>query len=206
MKNRFEFEISGPMAMFMKPFSGSTPVSYPIPTGSAIRAMVESITLVEGAYFVPTEVAVCKPIFYTAYACNYGGPLRKTDQIKNNASYQHFARVLVDCCFRITGECRKSKDHSDFDPARKLAEMLNRRQQLGQSRFPVCLGWKEFAPSYFGPHRPESKPLESINETVEGYLVEMWDRPSSGQLAPRFATVKIEKGVCNLKEVWSHAR
>ncbi|QYK56554.1 MAG: CRISPR-associated protein Cas5 [Fimbriimonadaceae bacterium] len=206
MSNIFEFEIAGPMAMFMRPHSGSTPVSYPIPTGSAIRAMVESIALVEGAFFVPMQIAVCKPIAYSAYACNYGGPLRKPDQIKKNASYQHLARVLTDCCFQVSGECRKLHDHPEHDPARKLAEMLVRRQESGQSRFPVCLGWKEFAPTYFGSVRPESEPLEAVNETIEGYLVEMWDRPANGQWSPRFAQVKIEKGVCDLREAWQHAR
>ncbi|HRF59664.1 MAG TPA: hypothetical protein PLH94_07085 [Fimbriimonadaceae bacterium] len=168
--------------------------------------MAESLALVEGAYFQPAQIRVCKPLLYAGYACNYGGPLRKPAQIKDNASYQHVARVLVDCCFQIEGDCRKIAAHSDYDPARKLQEMLKRRLEEGKSRFPVCLGWKEFAPTYFGPWREGTVPDPMINESVPGYLLEVWDRPAHGSWAPKFADVQIVEGVCDLREVLGHAR
>lgn len=38
-----EFEIAGPAAMFARPDTGSTPISYPVPTWSACKAMFESV-------------------------------------------------------------------------------------------------------------------------------------------------------------------
>src|SRR5579872_2258509 len=164
----FSFEIAGPMAMFMRPDTGSTPVSYPIPTGSAIKAMAESIALVEGAWFRPSQIELCGPIVYAAYATNYGGPLRKSDQITKNASFQHVARVLVNPCFKIHGECVKTAWNDTNDPAQKLHKMLSRRLEAGQSRFPVSLGWKEFAPTYFGVPRNTTAADIEIEETIEG--------------------------------------
>ena len=37
------FEIAGPTAMFTRPDTGATPVSYPAPTYSAAKAMFEAI-------------------------------------------------------------------------------------------------------------------------------------------------------------------
>lgn len=204
-QNEFSFEIAGPMAMFMRPDTGSTPGSYPIPTGSAIKAMAESIALVEGAWFRPHVIEVCRPVKYAQYATNYGGPLRKQDQIKANASFQLVAKVLVDVCFKVHGRCVTTGWRDDHDPAKKLHAMLIRRFADGQSRYPVCLGWKEFAPSYFGVLRASTTPDTTINETVEGYLLQVWSSPQNGVWEPRFATVEITQGKCDLKEGWPDA-
>jgi len=198
----FAFEIAGPMAMFMRPDTGSTPGSYPIPTGSAIKAMAESIALVDGAWFQPMQIEVCRPIQYAQYATNYGGPLRKSDQIKKNASFQLVARVLVDVCFKVHGVCVKSAWKAEHDPAKKLAEMLARRLEEGKSRYPACLGWKEFAPSYFGDLRTSTFRDEMVTETIEGYLLQVWSTPQRGIWGPRFHSVRIESGLCDLQEVW----
>ncbi len=191
------------MAMFMRPDSGSTPVSYPLPTGSAIKAMAESIAFVKGAAFRPIRIEVCSPIRYASYACNYGGPLRKPDQIKNHANFQHYARVLVNPCYKVYGECFGTDETVGGNPCHQLQDMLGRRLDGGQSRFPACLGWKEFAPTYFGKLRPETKRDESVRDTVEGFLIEVWR--GRGEWAPRFSTVHIVDGCCDLAEVYSNA-
>jgi CRISPR-associated protein Cas5d len=196
----FALEIAGPMAMFMRPDSGSTPVSYPIPTGSAIKAMVESIAWTEGAFFRPRLIEVCAPICYGSYACNYGGPLRKPSQIKANTNFQHFARVLIHPCFKIYGECLQTGQRTPGNAPHKLSDMLDRRLRNGQSRFAPCLGWKEFLPNYFGPLRASTSRLETVSETVEGYLLDLWSKPISGQWSPRFRTVEIVGGKCVLHE------
>ncbi|MCW5941066.1 MAG: hypothetical protein KIS66_02470 [Fimbriimonadaceae bacterium] len=195
---RFGFEIAGPMAMFMRPDTGSCPVSYPLPTGSAIKALVESVARVEGAVFVPRLVHVCRPIRYVPYVCNYGGPLRKTDQMKQGSNLQHVARVLADVCYQILGECVPYGRCDVPNPHVKLTSMLERRLGLGQSRYPPCLGWKEFAPSYFGFLRPETKPSEAASESVPGYLVSPWDLPVGGAWGPRYGHVEVIAGICDL--------
>ena len=62
------FEISGPMAMFARPDSGSTPISYPVPTWSAIKGMFEAVAMMRNedgktmAYIHPTHVEICRPV------------------------------------------------------------------------------------------------------------------------------------------------
>jgi len=38
-----EFEIEGPAAMFARPDTGAAPISYPVPTWSACKAMFEAV-------------------------------------------------------------------------------------------------------------------------------------------------------------------
>src|SRR5919108_651580 len=39
----------------------------------------------------------------------------------------------------------------------RFRELFNERLVRGQSFYTPCLGWKEFAPSYFGPFRESTK-------------------------------------------------
>lgn len=70
-----EFEIAGPAAMFARPDTGATPISYPVPTWSACKAMFESVArgmvrekwqegrhIEPGALFCPTAVDILRPI------------------------------------------------------------------------------------------------------------------------------------------------
>src|SRR2546422_4265461 len=84
-------EVKGPAAMFTRPDTGATPISYPVPTYSAAKGMFESVVWRKSVYIRPTCVEICKPIRYERYITNYGGPLRKPVQIKDNNNYQLIA-------------------------------------------------------------------------------------------------------------------
>jgi CRISPR-associated Cas5-like protein len=103
-KYEVAFEIAGPAAMFTRPDTGSTPISYPVPTFSAAKGMFEAVLRKPHLYVNPTRVEICKPIRFERYVTNYGGPLRKADQIRNHNNYQLIATILVDVCYRIYGE------------------------------------------------------------------------------------------------------
>ena len=102
-KYRVQLEIAGPLAMFSRPDTGGTPVSYPAPTFSACKGMFETIAwLPRGSWIRPVKVEICKrkessggAINFQQYANNYGGPNRKTDQIANNNSFQFFNQVIT---------------------------------------------------------------------------------------------------------------
>ena len=53
------FEIAGPAAMFTKPDTGSSPISYPAPTKSAQKSIFESVVMSKEAYFEPQRVEIC---------------------------------------------------------------------------------------------------------------------------------------------------
>lgn len=190
-------EIEGSHAMFSRPDTGASFVSYPAPTFSAAKGMFESIARVKSAYVKPVRVELCRPIRYEKYATNYGGPLRKSDQIGKGASYQHMAMILADVCYRIYGEILLCGNEPEGVNSRHaLQEIFARRLERGQRWHVPCLGWKEFVPTYVGPLRVETKVESSINQIIPSMLISPFDSPVDGQNKAQFAqNVKIENGV-----------
>lgn len=190
-------EMEGPAAMFTRPDSGATPISYPIPTFSAAKGMFESVARLKSAYIKPTKVEICQPIRFEKYVTNYGGPLRKSDQIKKKAAYQLPAIILVDVCYRLYGvveevtsaPCRNNHLHA-------LQEIFIRRLKNGQFYYTPVLGWKEFIPSYFGPFREKTSVQKDINQIIPSLLHSVFDEPVNGNYKPEFRqNVEIREGV-----------
>ncbi len=201
MSRNFEvqLEVAGPFAMFARPDTGSTPVSYPVPTWSAAKGMFDAVARLhysnDSAWIHPTRVEICRPIRYERYVTNYGGPLRKQDQIRKDNNYQLHATILVDVCYRLYGEVkskqstrgrgmeRKKRRTGKRDVQHELCDLLMTRLTRGQTFYTPCLGWKEFVPSYFGPFRPKTKPDVNTNEVIPSLLASMWRHH---RLTPRF--------------------
>ncbi len=183
-----QFEIAGPAAMFTRPDTGSTPISYPVPTPSAVKGMFDAVLRRGHMYVKPTLVTICRPIRYERYITNYGGPLRKLDQIKNNNNYQLIATILIDVCYQIHGEIRmkqistrtregvsKERRRRGQDWRPRFKEIFEERLRLGKTFYNPCLGWKEFVPNYFGPLRKGTKRDTSVDEVIPSFLKSMWE-------------------------------
>jgi len=210
-----EFEIAGPAAMFARPDTGAAPVSYPVPTWSACKAIFESVARgffgkdnPPAAFICPTEVEIWRPIKFEKYVFNYRGPLRNPSEIDPDSgggnSYQLPATILVDVCYRVRGECISipPKKLVPVNAAHALQEMFNRRLKRGYSKYAPCLGWKEFLPTYIGEFRQDMggiiEPPEKqtdIDLLIPGFLHSMWDAPVNGTYRPVFREVRVEKGV-----------
>jgi CRISPR-associated protein Cas5d len=201
------FEVEGPAAMFTRPDTGSTPISYPVPTSSAAKGMFDAVLRRPHIYIQPTLVEICRPLRHERYVTNYGGPLRKQDQVKNNNNYQLIATILVDVCYRIRGEVRMKRMSSrtragstqlrrrrgrDWRPEFKA--LFDDRLTRGQMFYVPCLGWKELVPTYFGPFREGTRRYETEGEIViPSLLHSMWDHR---QLKPEYVQDwRIVKGV-----------
>lgn len=191
------FEVEAPVALFTRPDTGSTPVSYPVPTPSAARGMFESVARLKSATIRPNRVEICEPVRYERYVTNYGGPLRKPVQIKGGNNYQLIATVLVDVCYRIYGEVDEVQEwRGRHNHLHALQAMFERRLEKGQCFHTPFLGWKEFVPSYFGPLRAETKPDPSVNLVVPSLLQAVFDQPGSNRVAPRFVRdVEVKEGI-----------
>jgi len=206
-------EIAGPFAMFSRPDSGGTPSSYPIPTQSAAKGLFESIASLSSgdAWIEPMRVEICKPvgqcdgvISFQRYATNYGGPLRKTNQLSSNSSYQLFATVLVNVCYRLHAQIKSGKEpwKRGENPRHHLQELFERRLKQGRCHRTPCLGWSEFTASYWGPFRDgqEGRPLvtevdESIEMEIPSLLQRVFSQPTHGVFRPVFKqNAKIIKG------------
>lgn len=203
-----QMEVSGPTAMWTRPDTGDSPVSYPVPTWSAVKGLFEAIVRVETVDIVPTDIEICAPIVYHNYATNYGGPLRKSRIMGKGASYQLLATVLINVCYRLHAEVRVSKamrNLSDAAHAQKnkgcnvlhsCQDMFNRRLAKGQWFDTPFLGWREFVPSYMGPFREETKVQEDISLALPSFLFSMFDESGVSKMpAPVFKQdVKVVNG------------
>ena len=203
MQKNYEvsLEISGPAAMFTRPDTGAAPVSYPAPTYSAAKGMFESIARLKSAYIRPTRVEICAPLQFQRYTTNYGGPLRKGNQISGGNSYQLIATILVDVCYRIYGVVEELYKPTNVttNHLHHLQEMFDWRLKRGKCYHMPCLGWKEFTPSYFGPIRPETQKDKTIDEEIPSMLFSVFD--NEGKHSPHFnQDVKIKEGeLCYVK-------
>jgi len=164
-------EIAGNTAMWTRPDTGDAPVSYPAPTFSAVKAIFESILWGPAIEIIPLKVELCAPVKYHTYYTNYGGPLRKSINIKNGDSYQLCATVLIDVCYRLYAEVAPNKiksnlpekalrwDKQTTSPGHAYQEIFNRRLNRGQCYSIPALGWREFTPSYVGAFREKTSVL-----------------------------------------------
>jgi CRISPR-associated protein Cas5d len=201
-------EISGRTAMWTRPDTGDTPVSYPAPTYAAVKGIFECVLLSDWAEVVPTKVEICKPIVYHSYVTNYGGPLRKSKVMKIGASYQLMASVLINVCYRLYATSRSEpKGYSKHgrpgmqlvgttNGAHAYAEIFTRRLKRGQFFSMPCLGWKEFTPEYIGPFRADTEVCQSINIEIPSMLRTCSPFGKSSAWQPEFdRNVRIEGGV-----------
>lgn len=199
MENKYEvsLEIAGPAAMFTRPDSGAAQVSYPAPTSSSVKGMFDSIARWKSACIRPVKVEICAPIKFHKYTTNYGGPLRKSNQLSKGSSYQIPATILIDVCYRIYGiveEVTESPQGNNHRHA--LQDFFNRRLKKGRFYYTPCMGWKEFVPSYVGMFRAETKIEENVNMIIPSMLYQVFDKLSDGKIQPEYRTnVKIERGV-----------
>jgi CRISPR-associated protein Cas5d len=197
-KYNVTFEVAGPAAMFTRPDSGATPISYPIPTFSAAKGMFEAVAKYNSAYIRPTKVEICNPIKFEKYVTNYGGPLRKSDQVRKKAAYQLPATILVDVCFRLYGVVEEvTSAPNGNNHLHALQEIFIRRLTKGQTYYTPVLGWKEFVPSYFGHFREGNTFVQKeINQIIPSLLHSVFDRPIEGNYSPEYRqNVEIREGV-----------
>ena len=203
-----QMEIAGATAMWTRPDTGDSPVSYPAPTYSAAKGIFESILWGPAVEIIPIKVEICAPVRYHDYKTNYGGPKRSPDNIKSGSNYQLSATVLIDVCYRLYAvvkpnqrkdaltRCALDWDRKTSSPGHAYQEIFNRRIQRGQSYGSVCLGWKEFTASYFGPFRAET----SVDTTVDDILIpsmlrETFSKGCKTDFVPTFDTdIVIHKG------------
>ncbi len=202
-----QMEIAGPTAMWTRPDTGDCPVSYPAPTYSAVRNIFQAILWGQAIKIVPTQVDICAPLQFHTYNTNYGGPLRKPKVIQSGGGYQLLATVLTDVRYRLFAdvvEVPPSDSESEQtrewrkrtkSPGHAGQEIFERRLVSGKCFYTPFLGWKEFAVSYFGPIREETRSVD-ITTVLPSMFREVVYGPGGKVLRYSFdQNVKIEHGV-----------
>lgn len=208
-------EISGPTAMWTRPDTGDSPVSYPAPTYSAVKGIFESILWIQAVEVIPIQIEICAPIVYHSYNTNYGGPLRKGVVIQSGGSFQLLALALINPCYRLHAEIRhnpkangaisertRAWQNKTTSPEHAYQEIFNRRLKRGQSFSIPFLGWKEFVPDYVGPFRQTSQVMRDINLQIPSMLRQVFPNGLHSELQYVYDNdVEITEGVLTFKEV-----
>lgn len=194
-------EISGPTAMWSRPDSGSAPTSSVVPAFSAVKGIFESILRWKSVNVRPTKVEICRPVVFHRYVTNYGGPLRASDAIKKGASFQSYAVVLINVCYRLHAVAEFACHYNGANerttcPPHAYQDAFNRALKNGRTWAIPCLGLSEFLPDYVGPFRPTTQVCETENHEIPTLLRMVFDKPQDGRVAPSFShNLKVEKGV-----------
>ena len=180
LKNRYqiEMEIAGDTACWTRPDTGDSPVSYPAPTYSAVKAIFESVLWGPAIEIIPKKVEICMPIQYHTYTTNYGGPLRKNESLKKGYSYQLLTTVLIDVRYKLYAEVMaiSNKDNlpknallwdtKTTSPGHAYQAIFNRRLSRGQCFSLPSLGLREFTASYCGPLRDDTFVLSTLPDIM----------------------------------------
>lgn len=200
-----QMEVAGPLAMFARPDTGGMPTSYPAPTWSAAKGILESIAFLSSgeAWLHPTRVEICRPkgtrggtVIFQRYTTNYGGPLRKDLNIKSGTAMQVFASVLSNVCYRIYADVRGPHGGDWRNPRHHLQELFDRRLKQGRCHRTPALGWSEFTCDYWGQFRSDWEIDDELTIEVPSMLASVWDRPQSGAYTSRFVRdVRVEQGI-----------
>jgi CRISPR-associated protein Cas5d len=220
---KVKLEISGPTALWARPDTLPNPVSYIAPTFSAVKGIFEAVLRWKDVNVRPTRCEICAPVQFHRYAFNYGGPLRKSGQIKNGSSLQIFAQVLINVRYRLYAEVewnRGPNGERAVSPDGHCAphayvDAFVRKLESGRWFYTPCLGWKEFVPDYVGPFRymdgsygyqTESKEFmfpvtESENHVIPTFLEMVFDRPQNGKRGSEtyLRGVRVNRGVLDYR-------
>lgn len=211
-KYPIEFEIEGRFAMFSRPDCGITPVSFPIPTPSAVKGIIEAIFYCPLVEIVPTRVEIMRPIKYINFTTNYGGPFRKQILQKKDNNQQLSSQMLTDVRYRLYAFAKNiklsgneswisenAKKHIFNNNAHFYVSEFNKKLQGKRGCFKQVpfLGTKECTPMYVGLIRdPAEKPCAEINMEIPSMPARVF-RESHGKPNPIYYTVpvKIENGI-----------
>lgn len=202
-------EIAGPTAIWTRPDTGDSPGTYPVPTRSAAKGIFEAILWNPAVEIVPTRVEICSPLVYHHYATNYGGPLRKSDQIRGDNNYQLFATVLVNVRYRLYASLNLASRNNfppkirqwlerTRSPCHAFKDIFERRLTRGQCHYVPSLGWREFVPSYVGQPQAHIPTQTDINLSLPSMPDQVFRKPAYGEHALAYTQgLVIESGVLN---------
>ena len=154
-----EVKVWAPFACYTRPESKVERVSYPVPTPSAVRGMLEAIFWKPEFSWRVREIAVLRPIRYISLVRNEvglraGGGQTPTDSISiQEARQQRHTLALVDVAYLLRADI-VLRPHADADVA-KYREQFRRHVEKGRCFQRPYLGCREFAADFAPPDGTE---------------------------------------------------
>lgn len=193
----WSYEIAGAAACFSRPDCGAVPISYPVPTRSALIGIAECVAYADDAYYWPERVEICRPVQYLKYVQNDNCLLRK-----GGGSSQLMMTVLEDVTYKVYGTIRGyAPPLAEKNSVHRLRAVFEHRLRRGVFFRTPYLGLKEFVPAYFGPLRTETHADSTVNLTIPSLLDTMYDRQTRGRLSPKYLqNITVRGGVLNFDQ------
>ncbi len=199
-----DVHVWGDLACFTRPEMKVERVTYPVPTPSAARGILEAIFWKPEFTWRVQEIRVLNPINYQSVFRNEV----KSKASKRSASgwekqgggyiaakdrTQRHTLALRDVDYIIRGRIELSP-HVDAHPAKYVAQ-FQRRVRKGQCFHRPYLGNREFAASFAEPTGDECPITRSMSI---GRMLYDLDYESDGRGTPYFFSAQLEKGVLHV--------
>ena len=196
-------KVWGPWACFTRPEMKVERVSYPVPTASAARGILEAVFWRPEFSWEIREIWVLHPIRYASILRNEVKRKIAMRSVQNWAKEgghydigqdrtQRHTLALRDVAYVIKAQALIKPQCSD-DPA-KYRDQFRRRLQRGQCFSRPYLGCREFAAS-FGPIDGSERPL-ALTEELGRMLLDLdYSTDGSGRGSPRFFEARLEEGI-----------
>lgn len=199
-----EVKVWGDFACFTRPEMKVERVSYPVPTASAARGILEAIFWKPEFTWRVEEVWVLNPIRYFSILRNEvnskisersAAAWAKTGVGGYDAETDHTPRhtlALRDVAYIIRAQVQSRPDVAD-DPA-KYRDQFRRRVRAGRCFSTPYLGCREFSAFFAEPDGTE-RPIP-LSDDLGLMLLDLdYAQDGSGRGTPRFFQARIEQGV-----------
>lgn len=204
----------GDFACFTRPEMKVERVTYPLPTPSAARGVLEAIFWKPEFSWRVESIAVLKPIRYFSILRNEvndrqsfrsaqawaekGGGYRADD---SRQRAQRHTLALRDVDYLITGQI-VLRPHATDDVA-KYRDQFRRRVRDGRCFSTPYFGCREFFAG-FGPPDGSEQPIE-VTEDLGPMLFDLdYARDGSGRGIPRFFNARLERGVMRVPALYAN--
>jgi len=205
-------KVWGEWACFTRPEMKVERVSYPVPTASAARGILEAIFWKPEFRWRVEEVWVLEPIRYHSLVRNEvteranaavarrwareGGGFDATDTSRSRS--QRHTLALRDVAYLIRASVAVREGVAE-DPA-KFRDQFQRRVTRGQCFTQPYLGCREFSAA-FGPPTGDERPIDESLDLGQMLLDLDYAPDGSGRGTPRFFPARLERGVLRYPEV-----
>jgi len=210
---------SGPLAIFTRPELKTERFSYPVPTPSAIRGILEAILWKPAICWRIQRIHVLAPIQFTSFRRNEvntkavapkaavlanGGESPRffadEDRAQRNTVALQKVDYLIEACFSLTQRA------GEGDNVAKFFEMFQRRLEKGQCFQQPYFGCRECVADV----RPPEGDEKAISETQDLGLM-LWDidfqqKQGKPDNRPIFYWARMEEGVITVPPTAEAAR
>lgn len=198
--------VRGDLACFTRPEMKVERVSYPVPTPSAARGILEAIFWKPEFRWRVEEVWVLRDIRYMSLLRNEvnsrANPSVAKDWLRRGGGYdasadraQRHTLALREVDYVIRAHV-EVKDGISEDPA-KFRDQFRRRVRTGACFHRPYLGCREFAADFSEPDGTE-RPIERTEDLGRMLLEIDYSADGTGRGTPRFFDAKLERGVLRI--------